>query len=271
MVIVDRLGKGIIIEPLEKLDTDYIARRFVKCFIGQHGIPAAITSDRGNQFVNELWARICELLGMRRRLSTAYHPETDGQTERTNSTIEAYLRMFCDWAQSNWAFLCPMAQLAINGRDSTSTGVSPFFLDHGYNVEPLQLEGEVRDLPNARTMRQKGENIIAKLKGALEVAQATMAIAQQRQEEVANRRRSEAPAYRPGDKVWLDLRNIRTDRPNKKLDARHAKYTVLEKIGSHAYRLDTPAGIHNVFHTMYYDLRQVIPFLASAEMITNRL
>jgi hypothetical protein len=68
------LGKGIIIEPLEKLDTDYIARRFVKCFIGQHGIPAAITSDRGNQFVNELWARICELLGIRRRLSTAYHP-----------------------------------------------------------------------------------------------------------------------------------------------------------------------------------------------------
>jgi len=250
MVIVDRLGKGIILEPLEKLDTDYVARRFIKCFVGHHGIPSAITSDRGSQFVNELWGRICELLGIKRRLSTAYHPETDGQTERTNSTIEAYIRMFCDWAQSNWSFLAPMAQLAINGRDSASTGVSPFFLDHGYHVEPLQLEEEARDIPNASTMRQKGENIVAKLKGALEIAQASLAIAQQRQEEAANRHRNEAPVYRPGDKVWLDLRNIRTDRLSKKLDARHAKYTVLEKIGSHAYRLNTPAGIHNVFHTM---------------------
>ena len=97
----------------------------------------------GSQFVNELWGRICQLLGIKRRLSTtAYHPETDGQIERTNSTIEAYIHMFCDWAQSNWSILAPMAQLAINGRDSASTGVSPFFLDHGYHVEPLQLEEE---------------------------------------------------------------------------------------------------------------------------------
>jgi hypothetical protein len=90
MVIIDRLGKGIVLNPLEKLGADYVARRFIKCFIGLQGIPSAVTSDRGNQFVNDLWSRI------ERRLSTAYHPETDGQTERTNSTIEAYFRMFCD-------------------------------------------------------------------------------------------------------------------------------------------------------------------------------
>jgi hypothetical protein len=61
MVIVDCLGKGVILEPLEKLDTDYVARRFIKCFVGHHGIPSAITSDRG---INELCGRICELLGM---------------------------------------------------------------------------------------------------------------------------------------------------------------------------------------------------------------
>ena len=145
MVIVDRLGKGSIQVPMEKLDTDYVARQFIRCFIGHHGIPSAITSDRGSQFVNELWSRICELLGIKRRLSTAHHPETDGQTERTNSTIEAFFRMFCDWAQSNWSFLAPMAQLAINGRDSASTGVSPFFLDHGYHVEPLELSTAQRE------------------------------------------------------------------------------------------------------------------------------
>jgi hypothetical protein len=101
MVIIDRLGKGIVLDLLEKFDADYVARRFIKCFIGLHGIPSAIMSDRGNQFVNDLWSRICQLLGIECRLSITYHPETDGQMERTNSTIEAYLRMFCDWAQSN--------------------------------------------------------------------------------------------------------------------------------------------------------------------------
>jgi len=76
-----------------------------------------------------------------------------------------------------------------------------------------------------------------------------MAAAQEGQEEYANRHRQAAPAYQVGQKVWLDLRNIKTNRPSKKLDARHAKFTVLEKIGSHAYRLDTPPGIHNVFQT----------------------
>jgi hypothetical protein len=143
-----------------------------------------------------------------------------------------------------------MVQLAINGRDSASTGISPFFLDHGYHVEPPQLEEEPRDIPNTRTMRQRGEDFVAKLKGASETAQATMATAQQRQEKAANCRRSEAPAYRPGDKVWLDLRNVRTDRASKKLDARHAKFIVLKKISSHTYQLNTPPGIDNVFHTM---------------------
>jgi transposase InsO family protein len=262
MVIVDRLGKGVIIEPCEKIDTDTVARKLIKVFIGHHGIPEAITSDRGTQFVNAMWERFCELLGIKRRLSTAYHPETDGQTERMNATIEAYIRAFCHWAQGDWAFLCPMAQLAINGRDAASTGISPFFLDHGYHVEPLQLQEEVQEVPHAQaqSMRKKAENIVAKLKGTLDIVQAEMAAAQQRQESLANRHRDEAYEYKVGDKVWLDLRNIRTDRPSKKLDAKHAKFTVLERVGSHAYKLNTPPSIHNVFHTMLLRPAATDPF-----------
>jgi hypothetical protein len=76
-----------------------------------------------------------------------------------------------------------------------------------------------------------------------------MAAAQQRMEESANRHRDAAYTYQVGDKVWLDLRNIRTDRPSKKLDYKHAKFTVLEKIGTHAYWLDVLGSIHNIFHT----------------------
>jgi hypothetical protein len=76
-----------------------------------------------------------------------------------------------------------------------------------------------------------------------------MAVAQQNQEEATNRRREQAFQYKVGDKVWLDLSNIRTDRISKKLDWKHVKFTVLEVIGTHSYRLDTPPGIHNVFHS----------------------
>ena len=76
-----------------------------------------------------------------------------------------------------------------------------------------------------------------------------MAAAQSLQEEQANRHCQTALAYAVDDKVWLDLRHIKTDWPSKKLDARHTKFTVRERIGSHAYRLDTSSGIGNIFHT----------------------
>ena len=252
MVIVDRLGKGVIPIPCEKVDTYTVAQKLIQGFIGYHGIPASIVSDRGTQFVNGMWKRFCELLGIKRQLSTAYHAETDGQTERMNATIELFLRSFCDHAQSNWASLLPMAQLAICSRDATSTGVSPFFLDHGYHVEPFQLEEDVEinlSAPDLGTMHERGERIAAKLKGALDIATTELAVAQQRQEDYANRRRDAAPEYQVGQKVWLDLRNIRTERPSKKLGSRQAKFTVLKRIGSHAYCLNTPNTIHNVFHT----------------------
>ena len=250
MVITDRLSKGVIIEPCEKLDTEYIARKFIRAFTAHHGIPAAIVSDRGRQFVNELWTNICNLLKIKRRLSTAWHPETDGSTERVNQAIEIYVRFFANYAQDNCASLCPVAMLALNNRDSTSTGVSPFFLYHGYHMEPLEFDVEPLTNEDPRTPIQRAETIIAKLKSALEFAQSSIATAQQLQEEYANRRRDPAPDYKVGDKVWLDLRNIHTDRPNKKLDAQYAKYTIMEKVGSRAYRLDTPPGIHPEFHTV---------------------
>ena len=248
-VIVDRLGKGVIIEPIESMDPEFLAKRFIKIFYAYHGLPAAIVSDRDPSFVGGFWERLCELLKIKRRLSTAYHQETDGSSERMHENIETFLRHFATIAQDNWAFLCPIAMLALNNRDSTSTGVSPFFLDHGYHVEPLELDEPVTEHRHPRTPKQIAENIVTKLQAALEMAHTSMAAAQELQERQTNRRREPANNYQVGDKVWLDLRNIKTSRPCKKLDARSAKYTVLKKVGSHAYKLDTPPGIHPVFHT----------------------
>jgi hypothetical protein len=250
VVITDRLGKGVILEPMKEITTEAVADVFVRSFYRYHGLPAAIVSDRGKQFVGHMWSRICKLLKIVRRVSTAYHPETDGSTERMNQTVEAYIRTFTNYAQDNWVTLLPMAELAINNHDSATTGVSPFFLSHGYNVEPLQLSDEdLKLVRNKRSPIQQANDIVRKLKEATEWAQTAMAIAQQVQEDTTNRQRDQAPQYKVGDKVWLNLANVRTDRPSKKLDAKNAKYTIIESIGSHSFRLDTPQGIHNVFHS----------------------
>jgi hypothetical protein len=166
-----------------------------------------------------------------------------------NQTIETYLRMFVDYAQNNWEELLPFAELAINNRTAAATKVSPFFLEHGYHAEPLDIQHELSDEATPRSPIQKADAIVRKLKEVQEWAQSAMATAQQTMEDVTNRRRQQAPSFKAGDKVWLNLRNIRTTRQSKKLDAKQAKYTVLEVIGTHSYRLDTPPGIHNVFHS----------------------
>lgn len=249
VVITDRLSKGVILEPIPSLSAETFAETFLKTFYRFHGLPSSIVSDRGKQFVGRLWRRICQMLQISRRLSTAWHPETDGSTERAIQTVKSYLRKYVNYAQDNWASLLPSAELAYNSHDAASTGVSPFFLSHGYNIEPLDLVDEPRHQTTSRSPIQRAESIVLKLRDARDWAQSALAIAQQRQEDHANRSREPATQYHPGDRVWLNLQNIATDRPSRTLDHRAAQFTVLEPVGSHSYRLDTPPGIHDVFHT----------------------
>jgi hypothetical protein len=250
LVITDKLTKGVILEGMSDIDTHSTAWVIVRRVIGAHGIPRSITSDRGKQFENYMWARVCQLIGTERRLSTAWHPQTDGATERANSTLEAYLRAYVCYDQSDWSQLLPMAELAINSRTTPSTGFSPFFLAHGYNPSPFQTREDVdRNSTDApKSPIQQGETIVRTIRGALDWAQASLTYTQQSMEQQANKSRAPAPEYRVGDQVWLTLKNITTDRPNKKLDWKNAKYTVQRVLGSHTVRLNTPPGIHPVFH-----------------------
>jgi len=249
MVVTDRLSKDPVFVPIPDLKTDTVVQAYFTHVLAYHWIPDAIVTDRGPQFLSLFWERLCQLLRIKRRLSTAFHPQTDGSTERMNSVWEAYMRAFVNWAQQDWATLCPMAQIAIKGRDATSTGVSPFFLQHGYNVEPIQLEIESPRQQESKTGVEKAQSIVAKMKGVFELAQASMAEAQQEQEKQANRHRREARQLRVGDKVWLKLgQQFSTGRTSRKLDWKSAKYTVTEVIGTHNVRLNIPPGPHNVFH-----------------------
>ena len=182
-----------------------------------------------------------------------------------NQEIETYLRTFVDYAQDDWYEMLPSAEIAICNKDAASTGVSPFFLEHGYHIQPLDLHTTLTPPSARQSPIKQADDIVRKLQDAREWAQSSMATAQQVMEEATNRKRQQAPSFKVGDKVWLNLNNIRTDRPAKKLDAKNAKFTVLEEVSSHSYRLDTPPGIHNVFHSQLLRLAGNDPLVSQVQ------
>lgn len=213
-------------------------------------MPRAITSDRGTNWTSTFWKELCRLLGVQQRLSSGYHPQTDGGPERLNQEVQAYLRNFINREQSDWKQWLPTAQLALNSRYHAGLGMSPFFATHGYEApSPVALEPEsVADTQLSAAKR--AAQFVERMKEISDFCQTSMAVATQRQEESANKTRTPAPIYREGDKVWLDLRNYQTDRPKKSLDAKHAKYTVAEVLSPVSVRLSgIPSNIHPVFHT----------------------
>lgn len=250
LVVTDRLTKAVIFEACPNTTTETLVDRFVRSVLRNHGLPRAIVSDRGTQFVSIFWKALCRRLSIEQRLSTAYHPETDGSTERMNQTLEQYLRQFTHYSQDDWEALLPIAELAINTRDATATGVSPFFATHGFHPRTgLDMDIDARGEENAQPVPViEANKLVARHDKVTEFMRDAMTAAQQRYEEQENRARDPAPRFYVGDFVWLDMKNIKTERPCKKLDAKRHRFRVLEVIGSHAYRLDTPGNIHNVFH-----------------------
>jgi transposase InsO family protein len=98
-----------------------------------HGLPHKIISDRGPQFVSKFTKALYKLLGITGNPSTAYHPQTDGQTERVNQEIEQYLRIFINHRQNDWSKWLPLAEFAYNDNIHSSTGYSPFYLNLGFH------------------------------------------------------------------------------------------------------------------------------------------
>ena len=130
--------------------------------------------------------------------------------------------------------------------------INLFFITYGYNTPLLDYDiAAAAGTGNrgARTPADIGSEISRKLWEASDFAQAAIAYAQDIQQQYANQYRQPAERLRIRDRVWLNLKNIITDRPCKKLDWKNGKYTVLKVISNYNYKLDTPPGIHNIFYT----------------------
>jgi len=112
-VVIDRLTKMSHFIPCSKeLDARQFANLFMKEIVRLHGLPRDIITARGTLFTSDLWKETTGKLGIERRLRTAFHPQTDGQTERTNAVLEQYLRAYINYQQDDWCAYLPRAELA---------------------------------------------------------------------------------------------------------------------------------------------------------------
>ncbi|KAG0161705.1 hypothetical protein PDIDSM_4973 [Penicillium digitatum] len=213
LVVVDRLTKmKHFIHCKGTCKAEEVARLYTRHVWKLHGLPNTVVSDRGPQFVAQFWKHLTKRLRITNLLSTAYHPETDGQTERANAVLEQYLRAYVSYLQDDWSEWLPLAEFTANSHYPESTRVSPFYANYGFHPAS-ELTEYVR---------------------------AEILSAQARYEEQTNRHRAPARRYRPGQLVWLNARNIRTLRPQKKLDWKNlGPFKVLEAISAHAYKLRT--------------------------------
>jgi transposase InsO family protein len=254
MLVIDRLTKMRHMIPMDSIDANSVAEDFVKHVFKLHGLPDSIVSDRGSQFTSDFWKALCSRLQIRPRLSTAYHPETDGQTENANATMEQYLRMFCSYLQDDWEKWLPLAEFTANNTMNESTGVTPFYVIYGQDPR-LGFEPRPELDSNGPTIKRiqliDAHNFADRMKQLTELLRNELTYAQAVQEWHANKGRAPAWNFREGDKVYLNTRNLRTQRPSKKLDWKFAgPYTIKKKLSPYAYQLDLPSEmkVHPTFH-----------------------
>ena len=244
LVIVDRLTKyAIFIECCKTDSAIKLATLFLKHMFAKHGTPHDIVSDRGKLFVSKFWSSLCHLLDIKANLSTAYHPETDGQTERVNQILKQYIRLYINYQQDDWVPLLPLAEFAYNNTPHSTTQVTPFFANKGYHP---RFEIGIDDV-SSYAARQHADDLTAlhdylKEQLRITIEQYTWA---------TEHCRIPPPDFRVGSKVWLDTCNIKTKHPSKKLNSKYVRpLTITQKISDHAYQLELPPAmkmLHDVF------------------------
>ena len=246
LVIVDRLSKqGIFIPTTIHCTSEDLAVLFVMHVFSKHGVPEHVTSDRGSEFVSRFFRSLGKALDMKLHFTSGYHPEGDGQTERTNQTLEQYLRIFCNYQQDNWFTLLPLAEFAYNNTPSATTGVSPFFANKGYHPN-LTIHPE-RDLASSRA-----KDLVVDLDELHQELKVQISEAQLRYQGPADAKRIPAPDFTVGQQAFVKAKFFRTTRPSHKLSEKFlGPFEILAKAGSHSYTLrlpDTIRGVHPVFH-----------------------
>lgn len=247
LVVVDRFTKWSMFFPVSTTMTAGELAELIHNEVElRFGPPEGIVSDRGSVFTSKFWSKLCYISKVRLRLSTAFHPQTDGQTERINQTLEHYLRCFISNEQLTWPKLLKTAEFACNNAVNATTGCSPFQALLGYSPDFRQrFEGEasMEEVPAASARVEKLEKLRQSLKEHWRNATDAM---------VKQYNQNHKPlTFQKGALVGLSTKNLKL-KGSRKLTPRFiGPFRISEVIGSQAYRLSLPEQydrIHNVFH-----------------------
>ena len=243
MVVVDHgLTKGVILIPCTKtIDALGTADAYLDHVYRRFGLPDTIISDRGPQFASQVFRNIGKTLGIDLRMSTAYHPQTDGETERVNQELEVYLRIFCGNNPDKWRSFLPIMEFAHNNRTHETTKQTPFYLMGGYEPKAFPIAFENTNIPSV-------EQRMVMLQRARDEAKAAHELARQK---MAERITRGFKPFKKGDQVWLEGKNLKTLYESKKISPkREGPFEIQEVLGPLTYRLTLPVRwkIHPVFH-----------------------
>ena len=246
LVIVDMKSKDYIAIPCtDELSSEGWANLLFTHVITMHGLPEKIWSDRGSIFVSSFIRDLYRKLGIKGNPSTAYHPQTDGQTERMNQEIETYLRIFTNHRQDDWPNWLPLAAFAYRNRVHSATGYSPFFMTHGHHPHTgVEVKSSV---PN-----ESAEQFASRMKAIQQRASEALVKAKDAMKRKYDQHKRESRNYQIGDWVYIDATHLRTDRPTKKFeDKRYGPFQIEKRVGAAAYQLKLPRkwkAIHPVFN-----------------------
>ena len=156
LVITDKLTKyGYFIPYKEATNAEQMAYTFMRNVVANHGMPKRVITDRDKLFKSKFWKSLMNQLGVKQKMTTAYHPQANGQTERLNQTLEQYLRNYVGYLQDDWVTLLPTAQFAYNSAITEPTGYSPFYANYGFN--PTAYNEERKDEIRNATAQERAK------------------------------------------------------------------------------------------------------------------
>jgi transposase InsO family protein len=211
LVAVDKNTKLAHFIPTKKtIGATGTANLYLNHIWKHHGTPQDIVSDRGAVFTSKFMRRLCQLLCITPSTTTAFHPQSNGQTERVNQILEQYLRMFTTRRQDDWAELLPLAEFAYNNSTHSTTGYSPFYATYGYHPTLSFATPTSSIVPAAEERIKHLQEVHAEVKTMIDLAGLR-----------AQRYYKEGmllyPNFDVEDKVFLRRENISTTAPSKKL------------------------------------------------------
>ncbi|KAL0556433.1 hypothetical protein IC582_004947 [Cucumis melo] len=257
-VVVDRLTKSAHFVPGK---STYTASKWAQLYMSEivrlHGVPVSIVSDRDARFTSKFWKGLQTAMGTRLDFSTAFHPQTDGQTERLNQVLEDMLRACALEFPGSWDSHLHLMEFAYNNSYQATIGMAPFEALYGKCCRSPVCWGEVGE------QRLMGPELVQSTNEAIQKIRSRMHTAQSRQKSYADVRRKDLE-FEIGDKVFLKVAPmkgvLRFERKGKLSPRFVGPFEILERIGPVAYRLALPPSlstVHDVFHVSM--LRKYVP------------